>query len=64
LFPVSTKGIPYNIVRLAYFQPWDMWLFDIFFSKKDYNGILSLAIGHKEANRGNVHIAFSFAIHV
>jgi hypothetical protein len=33
-----------------------MWLFDIFFSKNDFNDILRLAFGHKETNRGNVHI--------
>ena len=28
----------------------------LFFSKNDFNDILRLAFGHKETNRGNVHI--------
>jgi hypothetical protein len=63
LFPVFAEDFWHNLVSLAYSRQWNMWLFDIVFSKNSYNGILSLACGHKEMNFGNVHIAFSFAHH-
>ena len=71
-FPLVSIIVVSSFRQKVFVQPRPYGLFSAighvavhhFFSKKDYNGILSLAIGHKEANGGNVHIAFSFASHV